>query len=81
MMMCIQNLVSFFQFVLKTLSKNRNLTSIKGRNPVANLQKTMVYITNVDLVNDNEYTKFDFILSNRSQDIEKKTNSDMTQGP
>ena len=70
MMMCIQNLVSFCQFILKTLSKNQNLTSIKGRNPVANLQKTLVYITNVDLVNDNEYTKFDLILSNRSQDIE-----------
>ena len=69
-MMCIQNLVSFCQLVLKTLSKNQNLTSIKGRNPVANLQKTMVYITNVDLVNDNEYTKNDLILSIRSQDIE-----------
>ena len=44
--------------------------SIKGRNPVANLQKTMVCITNEDLVNDNEYTKFDLILSIRSQDIE-----------
>ena len=63
MMMCIQNLVSFCQFVLKTLSKNQNLTSIKGHKPVANLQKTMVYITNVDLVNDNVYTKFDLILS------------------
>ena len=71
MMRCIQNLVSFSQFVLKTLSKNQNLMSIKGRNPVANLQKKkMVYITNVDLVNDNEYTKFDLILSFRSQDIE-----------
>ena len=72
MMMCIQNLVSFCQFVLKTLSKNQNLTSIKGCNPVANLQKTktMVYIANVDLVNDNEYTKFNLILSIRSQDIE-----------
>ena len=69
-MMCIQNLVSFCQFVLKTLSKNQNLTSIKGRNPVANLQKTTVYVTNVDLVNDNKYTKFDLILSIRSQDIE-----------
>ena len=76
MMMCIQNLVSFCQFVLKTVSKNQNMTSIKGRNPDANLknkthtQKTMVYITNVDLVNDNEYTKFDLILLIRSQDIE-----------
>ena len=55
--------------------------SIKGRNPVANLQKTMVYITNVDLVNDNEYTNFDPILSICSQDIELKPNSDMNQGP
>ena len=59
MMMCIQNLVAFCQFVLKTLSKNQILTSIKGSNPVANLQKkTMIHITNVDLVNDNEYSKF-----------------------
>ena len=70
MVMCIQNLVSFCQFVLKTLGKTQNLTSIKGRNPVANLQKTKVYITNVDLVNDNEYTRFDLILSIRSHDIE-----------
>ena len=71
MMMCIQNLVSVCQFVFKTLSKNQNLTSNKSRNPVADLQKkTMFYITNVDLVNDNEYTKFDLVLSICSQDIE-----------
>ena len=81
MMMCIQNLVSFCQFVLKTLSKNQNLTSIKGRNPFANLRKTMIYITDVDLVNDNEYTKFSLILSILSQVIELKPNSDMNQGP
>ena len=67
MIMCLQNLVLICQFVIKTLSKNQNLTSIKGRKPVAILKKhtptTMVYITNVDLVNDNEYTKFDLILS------------------
>ena len=67
--MCIQNLVSFCQFVLKTLSKNQNLTSIKDRYPFANLRKTMIYITDVDLVNDNEYTKFSLILSIRSQVI------------
>ena len=33
--------------------KNKILTSINGRNPVANLRKTMIYITNVDLVNGN----------------------------
>ena len=70
MMMFVQNLVSFCQFVLKTLNKNQILTSIKGRNPVANLQKTMICITNINLVNDNEYTKFGLILSVCSQDIE-----------
>ena len=39
MMMCIQNLISFCKFVLKTFGKNQNLTSIKGRKPVANLKK------------------------------------------
>ena len=44
--------------------------SIKGRNSVANLQKNTLYNPNVDLVNDNVYTKFGHILSIRSQDIE-----------
>ena len=61
MIMCIQNLVLFCQFVLKILSKNRILTSIKGSNSVANLQKTKIYNTNIDLVNDNVFTKFGFI--------------------
>ena len=79
--MCIQNLVLFCQFVLKILSKNRILTSIKGSNSVANLQKTKIYNTNIDLVNDNVFTKFGLILSIRSQDIEQKPNSDINQGP
>ena len=70
MIMCIQNLVTFCQFVLKILSKNQILTSIKGRNSVANLRKTIIYYTNIDLVNDDVYTKFGLILSIRSQDIE-----------
>ena len=70
MIMSIQNLVSFCQFVLKTLSKIQNLTSIKGLNPFANLRKTIIYITDVDLVNDNEYTKFSLILSICTQVIE-----------
>ena len=70
MIMCIQNLVTFCQLVLKILSKNQILTSIKGRNSVANLQKTIIYNTNIDLVNDDVYTKFGLILSIRSQDIE-----------
>ena len=81
MMMCIQNLVLFCQFVLKTLSKNQFLTSIKGRNSFANLRKTMIYNTNIDLVNDNVYTKFGLNRSIRFQDIEQKLNSDVNQGP
>ena len=72
MMMCIQNLVLFCQFVLKILSKNQILTSIKDRNSVANLRKTKIYNINVDLVDDNVFTKFGLILSMRSQDIEKQ---------
>ena len=81
MMMCIQNLVSFCQFVLKILSKNRILTSIKGINSVANLRKTKIYNNNIDIVNDNVYTKFGLHLFILSQDIEQKPNSDINQGP
>ena len=81
MMMCIQNLVLFCQFVLKILSKNQIQTSIKGRNSVANLRKTKIYNTNLDLVTDNVYTNFGLILSIRSQDIEQKPNFDVNQRP
>ena len=84
MMMCIQNLVSFCQFVLKILSKNQILTSIKGSNSVANLRKTKIFNTNIDIVNDNVYTKFGFnslIPLILSQVIEQNPNSDIKQGP
>ena len=81
MIMCLQSLVSFCQFVLKILSKNQILISIKGRNSVENLRKTMIYNTNVNLVNDNVYTKFGLNWSIRFQDIEQKLNSDVNQGP
>ena len=78
--MCIQTLVSFCQFVLKILSKNQILTSIKGRYSLANLRKTMIYNTKVDLVDDNVFTKFGLNRSIRFQDIEQKLNSDVNQG-
>ena len=71
MMMFIQNLVLFCQLVLKTLSKNQIMTSIKGRNSVSNLRKTKINNNNVDLVNDNVFTKFGLILSIHYQDIEQ----------
>ena len=79
--MFIQNLVSICKFVLKILSKNQILTSIKGSNSVAKLRKTMIYNTNIDLVNDNVYTKFGLNRSIRFQDIEQTLNSDVNQGP
>ena len=77
-MISIQNLVLFCQLVLK---KNQILISIKGRNTVSNLGKSKIYNTNVDLVNDNVYTKFGLNLSIRSRDVEQKPNSDVNQGP
>ena len=81
MIMCLQSLFSFCQFVLKILSKNQILISIKGHNSVANLRNTMIYNTNVDLVNDNVYTKFGLNRSIHFQDIEQKLNSDVNEGP
>ena len=81
MIMCIQNLVSICLFFLKILNKNQILTSIKGFNSVANLQKKMLYDTNIDLVNDNVYTKFGLNLSICFEDTEQKLSSDVNQGP
>ena len=58
MIMCIQNLDEFCPSFLKILSKNQFLTSIKGCYSVANLRKMTPYCSNIDLVNDNVYTKF-----------------------
>ena len=81
MMTCIQNLVGFCQFILKIFSENEILTSIKGRNSVKILQKMTGNNPKLDLVNDDVHTKFGRILSIRSQDIERKRNSDVNQGP
>ena len=54
--------------------------SIKGSNSVANLRKMTIYNPNLDLFNDNVYTKFGLNSSIRSHDIEKKLNSDVNQG-
>ena len=81
MLMCIQNLVRFCQFVLKILSGNEILTSIKGHNSVKILRKMTGNNPKLDLVNVDVHTKFGQILSIRSQDIELKRNSDINQGP
>ena len=80
MLMCIQNLVGLCQFVLKLVSGNEILTSIKGRNSVKILRKMTGSNPKLDLVNDDVHTQFGRILSIRSQDIERKRNSDVNQG-
>ena len=77
MIKCIQNLVKFCPSILKILSKNQFVTSIKGCNPVANLRKMKLYNSNIDLVNDKVFTKFGQILSVHSQDIEQKPISEV----
>ena len=81
MLMCIQILVKFCPLVLKILSGNKILTSIKGRNTVDNLQNLTLYNPNLDIIYVNVYTKFGKILSIGSQDIERKRNSNINQGP
>ena len=68
-----------YQIVLKILSGNEILTPI--HNPVTNLQKMTGNNHNLDLVNINAYIKFGEILSFCSQNIERKRNFGVTQGP
>ena len=58
MIECIQNLIKFCPSILKILSKNQFLTSIKGLNSVEHLRKKTLYNSNIDLVDGNVYTKF-----------------------
>ena len=60
----------YFPGINTTVKQEKILMSIKGCYSVANLQKMMLYNPNLDLVNDNVYTKFGHILSISSQDIE-----------
>ena len=74
MLMCIQNLVKFCPLVLNILGGNEILTSIKGRNSVANMRNLTLCNPNLDTINVNVYTKSGYILSIGSQDIERKQN-------
>ena len=63
MLMCILNLVRFCPFVLKILSRNKILTSIKGHNSVKILRNIKGYNPKLDLVISNVHTKFGQLLS------------------
>ena len=81
MLMCIQNLVKFFPLILKILSRNKILTSIKGPNSVANLRNLTLYNPSLDTINVNVNKKFGSNLSISSQDIKRKQNFEIIQGP
>ena len=63
------------------MSGKEILTSIKGNNSVNILRKIMGNNPKLDLVNIDVHTKFGQILSIRSQDIERKRNSGINEGP
>ena len=74
-------MVRFCLFVLKILSRNEIVMSIKGCNSLKILRKMTGNNPKLDLVNLDVHTKFGQILSIRSQDIKRKQNSDINQGP
>ena len=54
---------------------------IKGRNSIRMMRKMTGNNPKLDLVNVNVHTKFGQILSIGSQDIKRKQNYDVNQGP
>ena len=79
--MLLQNLVNIHLFILKVLSGNEILTSLKGRNSVINLQKWTPNNPKLDVVNINACAKFGQTPFTHPQDIERKQTSDIIQGP
>ena len=76
----MQNLFKIHWFVLELLSRNGILTSIKDHNSVNHLGKLICINPSLDIVNINAYAKFGQNPSIRSEDIERKRNSDVNQG-
>ena len=66
--------MKFYPFVLKILSGDKILISIKGHNSVTNEQNMTSNNSNLDLVNINAYIKFGEILSICSQNIVREQN-------
>ena len=59
----------------------QNTGQKKPVNEPSPLQRMMLTNPNVGLVNDNVYTKFDYILSIHSQDMEQNTHFGVNQRP
>ena len=80
-LMHVQNLVEFYLFIFKILSGNEILTSFKGHKSVLNWRKLTLNNPKLDVVNIDQYAKFGQNPFLHSQDIERKQNSDIIQGP
>ena len=63
------------------MHNNPNLDLVNTNAYVINIRKLTRNNPNLDLVNINAYAKFGPIPSIRSQDMEQKRNSDISQGP
>ena len=69
MIMCIQKLVSISLFVLKILKKTDFLCQSRAVTLLQICEKWQFTVPNVDLVNDNVYTKFSSFLSIHVNDM------------
>ena len=67
--------------VLKILSGNKFLVQINDHNSGTNVRKMTCNNPKLDLVNMNAHIKFGENMSVASQDIERKLNFGLNQGP
>ena len=79
--MHVQTLVKIHLFILQILNGHEILTSFKGRNSVMNRRKWTLNNPKLDVINFNTCVKFDQNQFLHSQDIERKRNADVIQGP
>ena len=79
--MHVQNLVKIHFFVLKILSGNEILMTFKVHNSVMNGRKWTLNNPKLDVVNINACALFGQNPFLRTEDIERKRNSDVIQGP
>ena len=77
--MHMKNLVKIHSFVLKILSGHEILTSFNDHNSVINCRKWMPNNTKLDIVSINDYANVGQNQLIRSQDNERKRNSDVVQ--
>ena len=79
--MHMKNLVKIPLFMLKILNGNEILTSFNGRNSVTNCQKWTLNNPKLDFFNINACATFGQNPFIHTQDIVRKRNSDVIQGP